>query len=190
MSLIMLAWPYRVKRETGLLSVMLEGQQHLVKIYFEHGLVVGLSMGNVKNDACLELLVKCKPLSTTFINNYKVTDSIIAAKEEAARLDEFFTLKPGTGSKTFEVRSAATVVNISSDNLVRLEKDYIDMLGPIGKMMIDSFYADSGYKRGQEMPVPLYSQLIERLREELPAEYQLSFGAKYAINAVSSKKSG
>jgi hypothetical protein len=174
-----LIWPYKARRESGLLSVKVDGYEHLVKIYFELGMVVGLSMGIMKNEACLEILSQCRPLSSTFIKDYKTPAFAVADKEAAGRLEDLFTIYPVTGTKSDS--KTASLASVSSDNLLKLETDYIDMIGPIGKMLVDSFYNDCGYKRGQDMPALIYTQLIERLKEELPDEYQTSFAAKYAI---------
>jgi hypothetical protein len=179
MSLKKMVWPYKEKRESGLLSVKVEGYEHLVNIYFELGMVVGLSMGNMKNESCLDTLTQCKPLAATFIKGYKAPDFVVAKREEAGKLEELFALYPVTGGKT--TGENASTVSVSASNILKLEKDFIDIIGPIGKMLIDTFYADNGYSRGQDMPSSLYSQLIEKLKEELPSQHQPTFAAKYAI---------
>jgi hypothetical protein len=182
-----LAWPYKEKRESGLLSVKVEGYEHLVKIYFELGTVVGLSMGNMKNESCLDVLTRCNPLGSSFIKGYKVPDSAVAEKDAAARLEELFALYPVTGAKT--AGESAPAVSVSADNILKLEKDFIEIIGPIGRMFIDAFYSEYGYRRGQDMPAPLYSQLFETLRTELPDQYQPAFAAKNAIGAVLNRNS-
>jgi hypothetical protein len=177
MSLKKMVWPYKEKRESGLLSVRVEGYEHLVNIYFELGMVVGLSMGNLKNESCLDTLTQCKPLGATFIKGYKAPDFVVAKREEAGKLEELFALYPVTGGKI----SGESVPVVSAANILKLEKDFIDIIGPIGKMLIDAFYSDNSYSRGQDMPSSLYSLLIEKLKEELPSQHQPTFAAKYAI---------
>ena len=61
--------------------MQVEGYEHLVKIYFELGMVVGLSMGNLKNESCLDTLTQCKPLSATFMKGYKTPDFAVAKRD-------------------------------------------------------------------------------------------------------------
>jgi hypothetical protein len=174
-----LAWPYKEKRESGLLSVKVDGYEHLVKIYFEHGTVVGLTMGNMKNESCLDALILCKPLAATFISGFKTPDFAVAGKEDAGKLEELFALYPVTGGRTNGGKASA--VSVSADNILKLEKDFIDIIGPIGRIFIDAFYSEYSYKHGQDMPAPLYSQMLEKLGAELPGQHQAAFASKNAV---------
>jgi hypothetical protein len=133
----------------------------------------------MKNESCLDALILCKPLGSSFIKGFKAPDSVIAGKEEAGRLEELFALYPVTGGKTDGGRTPA--ISVSADNILKLEKDFIDIMGPIGRMLIDSFYSEYSYAHGQDMPIPLYNQLLERLRAELPGQHQSAFAEKNAI---------
>jgi hypothetical protein len=179
MSLKKMVWPYKEKKESGLLSVKVAGYEHLVNIYFELGMVIGLSMGNMKNESCLDVLTQCKPLGATFIKGYKAPDFVVARKEEAGKLEELLALYPVTGGKTTGEQSPS--IRVSADNIQKLEQDFIDIIGPIGKMLIETFYTENGYTRGQDMPALLYSLLIEKLKEALPSQHQPTFAVKYAI---------
>jgi hypothetical protein len=174
-----LVWPYKEKRETGLLSVKVDGYEHLVKIYLDLGMVVGLSMGNMKNESCLDTLAQCRPLGSTFLRGFKVPDYAVAEKEDAARLEELFTLYPVTGGKTAGEKAPAA--SVSADKIRKLEQEFIDLIGPIGTIFIEAFYSEYSYRRGQDMPAHLYSQLFDQLRTELPSQYQAAFAAKNAI---------
>jgi hypothetical protein len=48
-------------------------------------------------------------------------------------------------------------------------------------MLVDTAYADIGYRPGTEMSTAQYSSLIDRLRDALPPEHQSTFAAKYAL---------
>lgn len=172
---------YKEKNDTGLLSIKVEGNEHLVKIYFELGLVVGLSIGTLKNDACLNILGKCKPTDATFMKGYKQPDFAAAGKAEIdGKLEGLLASYPVTGGAAIAGGSAHTV-SVKAADLHKLEEDFINFFGPIGKMIVDTVYAELGYNRGNDMPSPQYSLLIDRLKGELPAEHQSSFAAKFAI---------
>lgn len=174
-----LVWPYKEKKESGLLSVKVEGNEHLLKIYFEFGVIVGLSMGTLKNESCLDSVLQCRPVDATFIKGYKAPDFALAKKEEAGKLEKIFATYPVVGGTIEE--GDTEIVKVTAQNLDKLEKDFIDIMGPIGKMLINAFYLEFAYHRGNTMLSPQYSLLVEKLKAELPEQQRASFGAKYAI---------
>lgn len=180
MSLKKIVWPYKEKKDSGLLSVMVEGQEHLVKIYFELGMVVGLSMGTLKNEACLNILSQCKPVKATFMKGYKAPDFVVTDNAMDSKLEELFAAYPVTGGTTAPGNDAQTVA-VSADHIRKLEDDFINIIGPIGRMIIDAAYSEIGYSHGKDMPSPVYTKLIDRLKVALPSQHQPTFTAKYAM---------
>ena len=164
-SLKKLIRPYRENMESGLLSIKVDGNEHLLNIYFELGMIAGLSVGSLKNVSCIDSISQCKPLGATFMKGFKAPGFVVATKDEAKKLEELF----------------AEYSVVSAENIDKLEKNFIDIIGPIGKMLIDSFYSEVGYLRGQDMPSLLYIQMVGKLKEELPIEDQTTFAEKYAF---------
>jgi hypothetical protein len=181
MGLKKLIKPYKEKKDSGLLSVKVEGSEHLVKIYFELGMIAGLSIGTLKNEDCFNILCDCRPMEASFIKGYKTPDFVSADK--ATINDKFEQLLsssyPVTGASLSAEERPQRVV--SAESLLKLEEDFINVIGPIGRMIIDTAYIDLGYSRGKDMPSSLYSRFIERLRGELPDQHQRTFAVKYAI---------
>jgi len=182
--------PHKETKDSGLLSIKLEGHEHLLKIYFELGLIVGLSMGTLKNAECLHALGKCNPVEAVFLKGYKTPD--YAATEDqsiSAQIQELFASNPVTGS----VASTETKVSapaVSAASLASLEDAFINIMGPIGRMILDTAYTDLGYHRGADMPASQYSQLIGRLQENLPGQFQSAFAEKYAVGPALEKHHG
>jgi len=173
--------PYKETKDSGLLSIKLEGQEHLLKMYFELGMIVGLSMGTMKNTACLSILGKCNPTEAVFMKGYKTPNFVVTDDTSIDdRFQELFASYPVTGSITTTIKDVQTIT-VRAANLNKIEDEFINIMGPIGKMILDTTYADFGYLRGTDMPSSLYSQLIDRLKRELPSQHQPAFGAKYAM---------
>lgn len=181
MGLQKLVMPYKKKKDSGLLSVKVEGYEHLIKIYFDLGLVVGLSMGNLKNDECLSILGSCKPKEATFMKGYKAPDFCAGEKSDIDhKLEEMFSSYPVRGAVAAQ-DGEDKKMSVRADLIVKLEAEFINIIGPIGKMIIDSVYSEIGYQRGADMASLHYTVLIDRLRAELPEQHQATFSAKYAI---------
>jgi len=179
MGLKKLVRPYKEKKDSGLLSVKVEGHDHLLKIYFELGMVAGLSIGTLKNEACFDMLSKCRPLEATFMKGFKTPDFVANKSEINNKLEELFASYPVTGGTS--AGKGTHTVNVKADDLVKLENDFVNIMGPIGKMVLDTIYSDIGYSRGTDMPSSLYSQLFDKLNEELPDQHRASFAATYAM---------
>jgi hypothetical protein len=175
----MLVWPLKAKKESGLLSVKVEGQERLVNIYFEQGKVVGITIGHMKNAACLDALAQSSPLESAFMKDCKVPDFVVAPEEDIKKLEALFALYPVTARETFGGKG--TEVNVKADVLIKLERDFVEIIGPIGKMIVDAYCEEFGYKRGQDMPASLYCQLFEKLKADLPVQYQSAFAAKKVV---------
>ncbi|HTG00654.1 MAG TPA: hypothetical protein VK654_08720 [Nitrospirota bacterium] len=161
-----------------MLSIKVEGNEHLLKVYFDLGMVIGLSLGTLKNEDCFNFLAKCKPLEASFFKGYKIPETIAGSKENInSRLDSF--LEPSsTGAGT---NSSGTERMINAAAVQKLEAAFIDLIGPLGKMLIKTAFADLDYAPGADMSIGQYGKLIDRLRESLPQEHQASFAAKYAM---------
>jgi len=181
MSLIKLVLPYKQKKDSGLLTIKVEGYENLLKIYFELGMVAGLSIGTLKNEDCFNMLGKCRPIGATFMKGYKAPDLVAADKKEINnKFDQLIASYPITGG-TSTGTGASKVVHVRADDLLKLENDVINIMGPVGKMILETLYAELGYTRGVDMPSPMYSQLLDKIKGELPSQHQPTFAAKYAI---------
>jgi hypothetical protein len=180
MSIKNLLSQYKEKKDSGLLSVKVEGNEYLLKIYFELGMVVGLSIGTLKNEDCFDVLGNCRPMEASFIKGYRTPDFAANHKEEINdRLDGFLATYPVISSIT--AGNGQPAEKIPSQDIHKLETAFIDLIGPLGKMIIETAYSDIGYRRGADMLPREYSRLIDKLQEALPPEHRSSFAAKYAM---------
>lgn len=162
-----------------MLSVKVEGNEHLLKVYFDLGMVVGLSIGTIKNEDCFNFLATCKPMEASFIKGCKTPDTIAGHKEEInSRLDGFLATYPIINSMA---EKGSSERRVGSDAVRNLESAFIDLIGPLGKMLVESAYADIDYRPGTDMSTGQYSMLIDKLREALPPEHRSTFAAKYAM---------
>jgi len=93
------------------------------------------------------------------------------------KLKEVFAAYPVTGSTT----TGNDAQTVSANDIHRLADEFINIMGPIGKMILDTTYLDFGYLRGTDMPSSLYSLMIDRLKDELPSQHKPTFIAKYAM---------
>ncbi len=162
-------------KDSGLLSIKLDGESHLLKIYLENGEVVSLSLGTCKNEDCIKRLHTVVPLDHSFLKgakspataNVPLTQKIIeiTGTNDSGSKAEGIPVNPG--------------VTIKPQTIAAVEENVVEIIGPIGKMIVDKIFSKLSYSRGNTMSAEDYSYLLELLMKELPAEEQTSFIEKY-----------
>jgi hypothetical protein len=162
-------------KDSGLLSIKIEGNNHLLKVYFERGEVVSISLGGCKNEECLKKINRIIPVEYFFIKGVKPP-----AKTDLPLTERLMELSgitiPGSVS---EVLSMGMDTSIRPQTVTALEEEFIDMIGPIGKMIIDNTFSEISYRRGNQMSVGDYSILLDTLVNELPGRQRTMFSEKY-----------
>ncbi|MCE5311875.1 MAG: hypothetical protein LLF86_01845 [Nitrospiraceae bacterium] len=166
---------YYRTRETGLLSVKVDGQTHLLKIYFADGDIVHLSMGTCKNRDCFTKLTELVPVEHFFVKGVKAPGALATPITES--LLNFLDINKESLDSAASRTSEGEMVQAANVNAA--EKEFLDIIGPIGAVMLDSLYSRFSYKKGSPMAVDEFSLLIDSLSKELPAQYRPPFTQKY-----------
>ncbi|MBN2654686.1 MAG: hypothetical protein JXR79_06190 [Nitrospirae bacterium] len=168
---------YYRTRETGLLSVKVEGQSHLLKIYFSEGDIVHLSMGTCKNNECFNRLTDLTPSEHFFVKGVKAPGALGAPITET--LLNFLDINKDSIDSSGSSSAAGDTVQASKVSVA--EKEFLDIIGPIGAVMLDSLYSRFSYKKGSPMPSDDFNLLIDSLAKELPAQYRPPFSQKHKV---------
>ncbi|MBI5026452.1 MAG: hypothetical protein HZC12_06960 [Nitrospirae bacterium] len=171
MDLLGLIRRHAQKRETGMLSVKLEGQEHLLKIYLNDGEITFISLGHLRNEECIEKIGNTTSLGFNFIEGMKppktspvpLTEKLIGKADVATIMKEIVA-----GSMT-----------VSPQKVKALEEDFVDTIGPIGSMLINDIYKEISYHNGSSMSGDDYNYLMESLIRELPESKKEQFRSKY-----------
>ncbi|MDX9715421.1 MAG: hypothetical protein RBT37_08335 [Dissulfurispiraceae bacterium] len=168
---------YYRTRETGLLSVKVVGQSHLLKIYFADGEIIHLSMGTCKNNECFNRLTDLTPAEHFFVKGVKAPGTLGAPITETLLnfLDINKDLIDSIGS------SSAAADAVQTSKVSAAEREFLDIIGPIGAVILDSLYSRFLYKKGAPMPSDDFNILIDSLAKELPAQYRPPFAQKYKV---------
>jgi hypothetical protein len=164
-------------KDSGLLSIKVEGESHLLKIYLDNGEVVSLSLGSCKDDECLKRLEGLVPVEHFFMRGVR------SPSPSKVPLTERLAALTGTGDSESVAGPMTPIpgLNIKPETIAALEEEFIDLIGPIGRMMIENIFSELSYKRGNPMSSEDYSYLLESLIKELPAQQQALFGERYGM---------
>lgn len=164
---------YLRKGDSGVLSVKLQDETHLLKVYIENGEVVYVTLGTLKNDECFSRLKNALPVEHFFLKGVKPPQKIEGGCTE--KLIEALGLPSG------ESLEAKTGVMVPAEDVRKLEADFIELIGPIGKLIIDELFSKIAYSRGNPISEEEYRMLVESLSKELPVSEQGRFRTKYKI---------
>jgi hypothetical protein len=161
-------------KASGLLSIRLEGESHLLKIYIEKGEIVSLSLGTYKNEDCLDKLDGVVPIEHFFVRGAK--SPIISSIPLTEKLTELSWM---ANSETNVKISSSHGVSIQPQIIASLEEEFIGIIGPIGRIFVDNIFSEISYSRGKPMSSEDYSYFLENIIKELPVNQQASFSEKY-----------
>lgn len=167
-----------MKNDSGLLSIKIEGESHLLKVYFDRGEVTSISIGTCKNEECLKRLNNVIPIEYSFIKGVPPpTRTGLPLTEKIMELSGI-----AIAESSPELPSAAQGASIQPQMVADLEEGFVEMIGPIGRIIIDNVFSEISYKRGNPMLAEDYSYLLKTLIEELPVRQQTLFSEKYRKN--------
>lgn len=162
---------YVIKAESGVLSVKLKDEPHLLKVYMERGEIVYVTLGTLKNEECFSRLKNAVPVEYFFLKGVTPPNRIEGGCTEK--------LIEALGLSSAEALKASTGLTVSPQDVQRLEADFIDLIGPIGKLIIDDLFSKIAYTRGNPMAQEDYKMLVDSLTKELPVSEQGKFSLKY-----------
>jgi len=164
---------YLTKGKTGQIIIKFKGEAHLCKLYVEDGEVIYLSCGRRSGEEVLNSLSSAEIEAVNFIEGIKPPKRLDKPVTSAVleKLENILT----TVSPVEEV----SVEKVESSKVDALIEDFIDIVGPLGTVIVDNALKDLGYSRGQDMDGGSFSKLVQILADEIPEQQRPQFKAKY-----------
>lgn len=160
-------------KKTGLLSIVVKSTGNHFKMFFQEGEVYHVTCADSRDLDCLATVDRLEFSECFFVPGVKLDVRGENIPPTAAIIKHL-----ETAAKTVESRSPPGV-NIQPPVITDVEEEFIELIGPIGKMIVDNIFSEISYSRGNPMPSDDYSCLLESLIKELPAKQQDVFRAKY-----------
>lgn len=163
---------YLKRGDGGVISIKLHDEAHLLKLYIENEEVLYVTLGTLKGDECLSKLKNAIPVEHFFLKGVKAPQKVEGGCTE--KLFEALGISKDL-LKTEEEKA------IPPENIEKLEKEFIELIGPIGKLIIDDLFSKLVYSRGNFISNNDYRFLIDALTKELPPSEKERFSSKYKI---------
>ena len=161
---------------TGQLALKFADTAHLCKISIENGEAVYIKLGTLSPEETMEAIAGKELLEASFIKGFaprKRLDSPLTAQligEETGVV---------TASVSSEDRHIVTS-SIPGDVVARLMNDYIDIVGPLGVVIVEKFIKTTGYVRGEAIDPEIYAALLEQLLVDIPESMREDFQSKHS----------
>lgn len=163
---------------TGQLALKFADLPHLCKIAIEDGEAVFIKLGLLSPEETLEIIRDKTLLEANFIQGFKtrkrlpqpITDQLIGFESEASK---------SSHTSTTEASSISSGRFVSPQNISIMINHYIDIVGPLGVVMMENYLKALGYIQGQEMDSNSYNELLDKCLIDLPDATRAEFIIKH-----------
>lgn len=158
--------------ENGQLILKFSETDHLCKISIENGEAVYIKLGNRDIEEILEFVTTHDPIEVSFIKGFL----------PKKRLPTSITnriLKPGDLKKNddvLEVEGAypsGELISVAKVN--KTFNKYVDMVGPLGAVMLENILKKLDYTKNSPMPADDFAYLINELVKDVPQDMRAEF---------------
>jgi hypothetical protein len=160
---------------TGQLALKFADTTHLCKVDIEDGEAVFIKLGTLSPEATLAALSGKTLLEANFIKGFKtrkrlpepITEQLVGVV--APRAAE------STGAFSSAQSSVAAGHSVSAQNISKMINHYVDIVGPLGVVMMENYIKKIGYVQGNEMNSNDYNELIDKVLNDLPEAFRDKF---------------
>ncbi len=154
------------KNRSGQIIIKLEEAEHLLKIYLQEGKVVYATMGRQKGKQLLKAIKDAKVREASFI------EGVSPPSTSFEDMTEFFL------SITNSTEGDTDKSEVSAEEIERLENAFVEIVGPIGTILIENIFQEMAYKKGEPMDGNAYNLLLSRLLQEIPPDRREDFNSR------------
>jgi len=163
---------------TGQLALKFADLPHLCKIAIEDGEAVFIKLGLLSPEETLQAIRDKTLLEANFIQGYKprkrlpqpITEQLIGFESESSK---------SSLTSTTEASAISSGRFVSVQNISMMINHYVDIVGPLGVVMMENYVKALGYTQGQQMDSNSYNDLLDKLLIDLPEGGRAEFIAKH-----------
>jgi hypothetical protein len=160
---------------TGQLALKFADTAHLCKISIEDGEAVYIKLGTLSPEQTLEAIAGKELIDASFIKGFAPRKRLDAPITQILVGEGGAASTPNVNSEDRHIVTSS----MSGDVVTRLLNDYIDVVGPLGVVIVEKFIKTSGYVRGDQMDPVEYAALLEQLLIDIPESMRQEFQAKH-----------
>ena len=159
---------------TGQLALKFAGTSHLCKIFIEDGEAVFIKLGLLSPEETLLEIANKSLIEASFIKGFK------SRKRLPNPITDQFIGEPSVGDNQGKVGSSkSSGISlgrfVSAQNISRMINHYVDIVGPLGVVMMENYLKVLGHVPNQEMDSNSYNDLIGKVILDLPETDRAEF---------------
>jgi hypothetical protein len=165
------------QNENGQLVLQFSGTEHLCKISIEDGEAVDIRLGRFDVDETIEFVSSHEIIEVSFIKGFvpkkklpvPITDRLLGegaykSPEKKPSVAKSDIAKPSSGGE----QVAAAKIN-------KVISGYVDIVGPLGVVMLENLLKKIDYTRNSPMPADDYTFMVEKLAADVPENMRVEF---------------
>jgi hypothetical protein len=158
--------------ENGQLILKFSETDHLCKISIENGEAVYIKLGNMELEDILEFIVSRDPIEISFIKGF------LPKKKLPSPITDRILRRVEGRSSDYEVEvereySSGEVVSVAKVN--KAINKYVDMVGPLGAVMLENILKKLDYTKNTSMPADDYAFMVNELVKDVPEGMRAEF---------------
>ncbi len=161
-----------VQNKNGQLVLQFSGTEHLCKISIEDGEVVNIGLGRLDVDEIIRFVTSHKIIEASFIKGF-----VAKKKLPVPITDRLF----GVGAYTPAEDNLAARKTLSGDEQIPAAKidnlisEYVDIVGPLGVVMLENILKKIDYTTNSPMSADDYTFLVGKLAADVPENTRADF---------------
>jgi hypothetical protein len=163
---------YLESQKTGQVVIKLKGESHLLKLNLESGEVVYISIGNKPPDETIEYIKDKEIEEVNFIEGIKPVKKVDPPITE--KILKLFHLDEGPSAISPDISPDLTMKKnggiVSPEKVQAVIDIFIDIVGPLGPVLLENIIKRLNYERGKAMDDATYLEFLSYLLKEIPEE--------------------
>jgi len=159
---------------TGQLALKFADTSHLCKVNIENGEAIFIKLGTLSPEESLSAIKGKTLLEANFIKGFKtrkrlsepITDKLVGVSGSSTEQETIFTYS--------EVK-VASGQSVPAGEVSKMINHYVDIVGPLGVVMMENYIRNVKYVQGDEMNSDDYNELVNKVLGDLPEAFREEF---------------
>ncbi|MEA3465972.1 MAG: hypothetical protein U9R29_08225 [Thermodesulfobacteriota bacterium] len=164
----------------GQLALKFTDVPHLCKIAIEDGEAVFIKMGVLSPEETLLEIANKTLIEANFIKGFKVRKRLPKPITDQLMGTDSTSIN---NNKTETMSTKSTIISsgrfVSAQNISRMINHYVDIVGPLGVVMMENYLKALDRAPDKEMDSNSYNELLEKVLLDLPETDRAEFFSKH-----------
>lgn len=160
---------------TGQLALKFADTSHLCKVDIEDGEAVFIKLGVLSPEDTLSAINGKTLLEASFIKGFRARKRL--PQPITAQLVGDNAASESVHSTVFSTTQSTVAAghSVSAQDVSKMINHYVDIVGPLGVVMMENYIKKISYVQGNEMNSNDYNELVGKVLHDLPEAFRDNF---------------